>query len=158
MAPARGGGLRVLVVDDEADLLLLYRVWLQREGHQVFEAGTGREALEAARGGEIELVLLDMMLPEVDGFSVLDELASDPRTERVPVVIVSARIAADDQLRGLEAGAVAYLTKPFPIERLTTLVNSIGAMDAEERQQLRADTMVRLGPGGNGNSVTNAVN
>lgn len=137
--------MRVLVVDDEVDLLLLYRVSLECDGHDVFEAANGWDAVESARVGDFELVLLDMMLPGLDGFGVLAELARDPRTADLPVVIVSARIGVEDQIRGLESGAVAYLTKPFSIDGLRSLVSSIGAMDAKALQQLCADGLARLG-------------
>jgi len=139
-------------VDDEVDLLLLYRVSLEGDGHEVSEATNGLDAVETARVGKFELVLLDMMLPGLDGFGVLAELGRDPRTKELPVVIVSARTGVDDQIRGLESGAVAYVTKPFRINRLRSLVSSISAMDAGARNRLREDAMARLGPAGNGSS------
>lgn len=137
--------MRVLAVDDDVDLLLLYRVTLESDGHEVSEAINGRDALDMLRDGQFELVLLDMMLPGLDGFGVLAELGHNRLTNELPVVIVSARISIDDQIRGLESGAVAYLTKPFSIDRLRSLVVSIGAMDAEARRQLHRDAMARLG-------------
>lgn len=142
--------MRVLVVDDDPDLVLLFRVALESDGHDVSEATDGRHALEVALGGSFELVVLDMMLPGLDGFGVLAELGRDPRTRELPVVIVSARTSVDDQIRGLESGAVAYLTKPFRIDRLRSLVSSIGAMDPGTRHRLRDDAMARLGSTGNG--------
>ncbi|MGQ0434569.1 MAG: response regulator transcription factor [Microthrixaceae bacterium] len=143
--------MRVLAVDDDPDLLLLYRVTLESQGHEVSEATSGRDALDMLRDSQFELVLLDMMLPELDGFGVLAELGHDRLTNELPVVIVSARIGIDDQIRGLESGAVAYLTKPFSIDRLQSLVVSIGTLDAEARRQLRRGAMVRLGSTGGDN-------
>lgn len=137
--------MRILAVDDDLDLLLLYRVMLESDGHEVNQATNGSAALTAAREGDFELVLLDMMMPEIDGFGVLAAMSEDPRAGQAPVVIVSARVGVADQLRGLDAGAVAYLTKPFSIDRLRSLVSSIGAMRAEEVQSLRRDAMARLG-------------
>lgn len=136
--------MRVLAVDDDVDLLLLYRVTLETDGHDIVEATDGLKALEAARNGGFELVLLDMMLPRLDGFGVLAGLGSDPRTAELPVVIVSARISVEDQLRGLEGGALAYLTKPFSIPGLRSLVSSIGSMDPGARHRLRSDALARL--------------
>lgn len=139
--------MRVLVVDDDLDLLLLYRVLLEADGHQVSQAANGSEALSAVRDGAFDLILLDMMLPEVDGLGVLAGLAGDPRTQDVPVVIVSARVSVADQIRGLESGAVDYLTKPFSIDRLRSLVSSFDAMDREAVQLVRRAAMSRLGTG-----------
>jgi len=109
--------VRVLAVDDDVDLLLLYRVTLESDGHEVAEATTGPDALEAARAGNFEIVLLDMMLPGLDGFEVLTALGDDP------------------------------LTKPFSIERLRSLVASIGSTGTDELHQLRADALARISHG-----------
>lgn len=140
--------MRVLVVEDEADLRFLQRVTLESAGHTVLEAADGAAAIAAARTNELDLVLLDMMLPEIDGFGVLAALASDPRTESLPVVIVSARVDADDQLRGLRAGAIAYVTKPFSVDHVQLLVAELGAIGPAERQARRQDAIARLGVGG----------
>jgi CheY-like chemotaxis protein len=140
--------MRVLVVEDEADLRFLHRVTLESVGHTVLEAADGSEAITAARTHELDLVLLDMMLPEVDGFGVLAALAADPRTEHLPVVIVSARVDAGDQLRGLRAGALAYVTKPFSVDEVQLLVAALGAMGPVERQASRQDAITRLDASG----------
>ncbi len=137
--------MRVLTVDDDVDLLLLYRVTLESDGHEVSEATTGPAAVEAARAGAFDVVLLDMMLPGLDGFGVLAALSDDPTTHELPVVIVSARVGLDDQTRGLDSGAVAYLTKPFSISRLRSLVTSIGAMSRDALGELRREALARIG-------------
>lgn len=142
-APVRAG-LRILAVEDEADIRFLYRVMLEGDGHEVTEAVNGTDALALASAGAFDLVLLDMMLPDLDGFGVLSGLAADPRTSELPVVIASARIAVEDQLRGLRAGAVGYLTKPFSVDRLLGLVAEIGAMTPHERVGAREDAIARL--------------
>lgn len=141
---ASRAGLRILAVEDEADIRFLYRVMLEGDGHEVTEAVNGTDALALASAGAFDLVLLDMMLPDLDGFGVLSGLAADPRTAELPVVIASARIAVEDQLRGLRAGAVGYLTKPFSVDRLLGLVADIGAMSAGERAATREDAIARL--------------
>lgn len=142
-----GQGLRILVVEDETDILFLYRVMLEGDGHEVTEATNGLDAVALAVAGAdaFDLVLLDMMLPDLDGFGVLAALAADARTKDLPVVIASARIAVEDQLRGLRAGAVGYLTKPFSIDRLVSTVRSIGRMTAAERTRARDAAIARLG-------------
>lgn len=154
----RQGSMRVLVVDDEVDLLLLYRVSLECEGHEVVVAASGPAGLDAAVGGDFDLVLLDMMLPGLDGFGVLAELTSDPTKREPAVLIASARTSVDDQIRGLQAGAVAYLTKPFPLDVLRSLASSIGAADADGRRRLRSDALTRLGLDEGSSSSEHATN
>lgn len=141
--------MRLLAVDDEVDLLLLYRVALDHDGHDIVEATTGLEALrlarEAAPADPFDLVLLDLMLPGLDGFGVFAELKEDPATRDLPVIIVSARISVDDQIRGLQSGAVAYLTKPFSIEQLREVVRDVGAAARSDLERLRLDALRRLG-------------
>jgi DNA-binding response OmpR family regulator len=143
--------MRLLAVDDEVDLLLLYRIALETDGHEIVDATNGVDALrlarDAAASDPFDLVLLDMMLPGIDGLDVLTGLREEPATRDLPVVIASARISVDDQIRGLQSGAVAYLTKPFAIEDLRELVRSVGTLAPGELHQLRIDALQRLGAG-----------
>lgn len=152
--------MRLLAVDDEVDLLLLYRVVLDADGHEIVEATTGADALrlarEAASSEPFDLVLLDMMLPGMDGFGVLAGLAEEPATRDLPVVIVSARISVDDQIRGLESGAVAYLTKPFSIEHLRALIQDVGTRPREDLHRLRVEALDRLGGSDGASSSSSA--
>ena len=116
---------KILVVDDDPVILRLLRFNLELEGHEVREAIDGHLALELARGGWPELVLLDIMLPGMDGYTVCDELRQDPATGSLPVVMVSARAQAEDVARGHEVGASAYVTKPFDPIELVELVDSL---------------------------------
>lgn len=136
--------MRVLAVDDDKDLLLLYRVTLESDGHEVSEATSGVAALQAAHAGTFDLILLDMMLPEIDGFGVLDALGAGHLTDELAVVIVSARVGIEDQIRGLQSGAVAYLTKPFSVDVLRSLVTSLGAMDHDDLDALRSESLARI--------------
>jgi DNA-binding response OmpR family regulator len=106
-------GLRVLVVDDDPDVLLLCRLNLMSDGHLVLEASSGSDALELMYSERPDVVVLDIMMPRVDGLQVLRELREDARTKTLPIVILSARTLADDQIAGWTAGADAYVTKPF---------------------------------------------
>lgn len=141
--------MRVLVADDESDVRMLCRVALEGRGHAILEARDGAEALELIRNQRLDLALVDVMLPRLDGFELLAELDGGEGAD-VPVVLVSARVGEDDQRRGLEAGAVAYLTKPFSPPALAGLVAQIGAMAPAGRDQLRSEALDRLERRGKG--------
>lgn len=112
-------GSTVLAVDDDETIQRLLQVNLEMEGYEVVIAGDGTEALERARELHPDLILLDVMMPEVDGWEVCRRLRDDPDLEDVPVVFLSARAQEADVERGTELGADAYITKPFdPIELL----------------------------------------
>lgn len=113
--PVRSADLkgRILVVDDEAPNREILSRRLERDGHTVASAREGKEALELARGGGLDLVLLDILMPGMSGYDVLLELKSDPSTREIPVMMVSALDDLTSVVRCLEAGAADYLTKPF---------------------------------------------
>jgi two-component system phosphate regulon response regulator PhoB len=106
-------GHRVLVVDDEEDLLELIRYNLSKEGFQVHCVASGEEAISKARSLLPDVVLLDLMLPAVDGLSVCKTLKNDPQTQRIPIIMLTAKTAESDVVSGLEIGADDYITKPF---------------------------------------------
>ncbi|HEY7420849.1 MAG TPA: response regulator, partial [Gaiellaceae bacterium] len=107
----------VLLVDDERAIRTICRVNLEGDGLAVAEATDGAEALESVRSEHPSLVLLDVMMPSVDGWSVAEQLAADDETREIPVVFLSARAAQEDRLRAQELGAVGYVVKPFdPLE------------------------------------------
>jgi DNA-binding response OmpR family regulator len=112
----------VLVVDDDAKILRLVRTYLEREGLPVIEAADGRSALAQIALDEPALIVLDVMLPEVDGLSVLEALR---RTSRTPVLVVSARGSVADRIEGLEVGADDYLAKPFSPAELVIRVKRL---------------------------------
>lgn len=115
---------RVLVVDDNRiNRLKLTRV-LKTEGYDVLEAPGGKEALDALASQRIDLVLLDLLMPDVDGFQVLEKMQVDQQTRGIPVIMVTAVDEADDLKRCMEIGAVDYITKPFDIEILKERVES----------------------------------
>ena len=109
---------RVLVVDDEEGIRILCRVNLELGGFEVLEASDGVEALEKARAERPDLVFLDLMMPRMDGWQVLDELKNDASTDGIPVVILTARTSEEDQMRGWDEGILEYLAKPFNPQRL----------------------------------------
>ena len=114
--------MRVLVVEDEPDLLSALTQSLREEGYAVDSAVEGREGLFKAQGGEYDAIVLDLMLPRMDGWSVLHELR---KTKAVPVLILTARDALPDRVRGLDAGADDYLTKPFQLAELLARLRAL---------------------------------
>ncbi|MGI6491540.1 MAG: response regulator transcription factor, partial [Peptococcaceae bacterium] len=115
---------RILVVDDEKNILELVRFNLEREGYQVLVTLDGARALELARSEIPDLILLDVMLPEIDGFEVCRELRMDPATKEIPIVMLSARADEFDRVLGLELGADDYITKPFSPRELIARVRA----------------------------------
>ncbi len=129
----------VLVVDDEPDILLMLRVALEACGHQTVLAPDGEAGLSRLREGNLDCVLLDVMMPVMDGWGVLDglaELAHPP-----PVVIISARSEDRDVRRALAAGAVDYVTKPFSLPKLVELVETVTDLDAAGRDAHRVSRL-----------------
>jgi DNA-binding response OmpR family regulator len=116
---------KILVVDDEADILHFLELVLRERGYEVLTAAGGREAIIAARGGHPELILLDIMMPQMDGWEVLKLLRVDDATSEIPVAMVSARTDPKDRVLGLQEGAVDYICKPFALEDLLDKVDAI---------------------------------
>src|SRR6266576_4289695 len=115
----------VLVIDDEAPIRLLCRVNLEAEGMEVLEAADGPSGLEKARSETPDVILLDVMMPGLDGWRVAEELLDDQRTESIPIVFLTARAELRDRARGLDLGGVAYVTKPFNPVELAPLVRGL---------------------------------
>lgn len=138
-------GGTILVVDDEEDILLLCRVNLEFEGYKVVTASSGVEGLEKARELLPSLVLLDVMMPTMDGWHVLEALKADPATAGIPVVMLTARVQGEDQVRGWAGGASDYIMKPFsPVALLETLRSVLAPEDAEEAERRRARSLEKL--------------
>ena len=104
---------RVLVVDDEADLVRILQFGLEAIGYQVETASDGQEALKKARETKPDIILLDLMLPKLDGYKVCRLLKFDERYKNIPVIILSARTQEGDQLLAMEMGANRFITKPY---------------------------------------------
>jgi diguanylate cyclase (GGDEF)-like protein len=116
---------RILVVDDDPDILHFVRVNLELEGFETTTAENGRVALDAAKAAPPDLVLLDVMMPEMDGLTVLRRLRSTPATTNVPVILLTAKALAEDRVTGLNLGADDYITKPFDVEELMARVRTV---------------------------------
>ncbi len=114
---------QILVVDDEPSIVQLSRLYLEREGYQVIEAGDGKTALETIRKSHPSLVLLDIMLPELDGLEVCRTLRAEKN--QVPIIMVTARDDDVDKIVGLELGADDYLTKPFNPREMVARVKAL---------------------------------
>ena len=137
--------IRVLVIDDEAPIRLLCRVNLEAEGMSVIEAGDGPGGLELARTEEPEVILLDVMMPGLDGWRVAERLLEDPLTREIPIVFLTARADIRDRARGIDLGGLDYVTKPFnPVELASLVRTVVGAVERGEREQLRGEKVAEL--------------
>lgn len=116
---------RVLVVDDEEDLLELIRYNLSKEGYQVRCVSTGEMAIREARHNLPDLILLDLLLPAVDGLAVCKILKNDPQTQHIPIMMVTAKTEEADVVSGLELGADDYITKPFSPRVLLARIRAV---------------------------------
>jgi DNA-binding response OmpR family regulator len=116
---------RILVVDDDENILNLERTILEQKGFDVTPASGGAEALGILAEGHFDLVLLDVMMPEVDGFTVCRKIKEDPRLKDVPVIFLTARGGGEALAEGFESGAVMYINKPFTANKLLTIVNTM---------------------------------
>ena len=113
----------VLVVEDDADIRVMVANSLRAAGHTAMVAATGRAGLELARRSAPDVVILDMMLPDMAGAAVVEALTSGASTRRIPIIILSARAAESDRIKGLELGAEDYVTKPFSPRELVLRAN-----------------------------------
>ena len=136
---------RVLVIDDEAPIRLLCRVNLEAAGMEVSEAEDGPAGLAVARVEAPDVILLDVMMPGMDGWQVLEELLDDERTSGIPIVFLTARAELRDQARGLELGGVDYVTKPFdPVELAPLVQRLLDRVAAGEGQEFRRQRLAEL--------------
>ena len=136
---------RVLVIDDEAPIRLLCRVNLEAEGMQVLEAADGPAGLAKARAEGPDVVLLDVMMPGLDGWRVAEELLDDPRTESIPIVFLTARAELRDRARAIDLGGIDYVTKPFnPVELAPLVGELLDRVARGERDALRREKLTEL--------------
>jgi DNA-binding response OmpR family regulator len=131
-------GLRVLVAEDEERLRKIVRTYLQRDGYEVLEAKNGQEAIDLLDENAVDLVILDVMMPEVDGWSVLRQLRSE---SDLPVIMLTARGDEEDKLFGFELGAEDYMTKPFSPRELMARVRVV----MKRREKRAAESFVKMG-------------
>ena len=137
----------VLVVDDEADIRELVRLNLELDGHEVILAADGNEAIEYAVGEHPDCVVLDVMMPEKDGWTVLSEMKSsiDPVIAEIPVIMLTARADDMDRIRGSIEGAIRYLTKPFsPSELRDEVRAALEGDEPQKRRKVQTDALEQL--------------
>jgi len=136
---------RVLVIDDEAPIRLLCRVNLEAEGMQVLEAADGPSGLATARAELPDLILLDVMMPGLDGWGVAEQLLEGEDTAGIPIIFLTARAEFRDRARGLDIGGVDYITKPFNPVELAPLVRSLlERLERGDREELRREKLSEL--------------
>ncbi|TIX32050.1 MAG: response regulator, partial [Mesorhizobium sp.] len=137
---------RILVVDDIPANVRLLEVRLLAEYFEVLTATNGMDAIETCENGKVDVVLLDVMMPDMDGFEVCRRLKSDPATSHIPVVMITALDQVSDRVRGLEAGADDFLTKPANDLQLMTRVKSLVRLKTlTDELRLRASTTRNIG-------------
>jgi DNA-binding response OmpR family regulator len=136
---------KVLVIDDEAPIRLLCRVNLEAEKMQVLEAADGESGLEITRAEKPDVVLLDVMLPGMDGWQVAERLVEDEATNQIPLIFLTARAELRDRARGLELGGIDYITKPFnPLELAPVIEGLLERVRRGERDDLRREKIAEL--------------
>jgi two-component system alkaline phosphatase synthesis response regulator PhoP len=116
---------KILAVDDERHIVRLVQVNLERQGYEVVTAFDGKEALEKVSSEQPDLIVLDVMMPYMDGFEVLQNLKRDPNTRDIPVIMLTAKAQDADVFRGWQSGVDCYLTKPFNPMELIAFVKRI---------------------------------
>ncbi len=136
---------RILIVEDEPDLAELLAYNLRAQGHELEWAATGAAALAKARDFRPDLVLLDLMLPDIGGHEVIRTLKEDPAHARTAVVMVTARGEEEDRVKGLELGADDYVVKPFAVKELVLRVKAVLRRLAQEAPEAAAGTVMRAG-------------
>jgi DNA-binding response OmpR family regulator len=134
----------VLVIDDDEPVRLLCRLDLSYEGFEVVEARDGAEGLDMATEQHPDVIVLDRMMPVMDGLTVLRELGRNVETSTIPVLMLTARALPSDKLDSWIAGAAAHLDKPFAIQELTDTVRRLAQMTPDELRAHRADMLTRV--------------
>lgn len=128
---------RILIVDDEPATLKLLKMNLELDGHSAFLASDGATALKRIEAESPDLVLLDIMMPVMDGWEVLRRLGETPLKHPVRVIIMTAKVGERDIARGLDLGAHEYVTKPFDLDELMDMIREILSLPAEELEKRR---------------------
>jgi CheY-like chemotaxis protein len=128
------GKARILIVEDDVDIGTMLKIYFQSQGYDIDHALRGSEALEKTRHGMPHLIVLDIMLPDIDGYEVCRTLRTNTRTSHIPVIFLTQKDERSDKLQGLELGADDYITKPFDIEELRLRVQN--AIARSERESL----------------------
>jgi DNA-binding response OmpR family regulator len=136
---------KVLVIDDEAPIRLLCRVNLEAEGMSVLEANDGPSGLAQVGAERPDVILLDVMMPGLDGWAVAEVLLDGEETADIPIIFLTARAEFRDRARGLDIGGVDYITKPFnPVELAPLVRGVLHRLERGERDELRREKLTEL--------------
>lgn len=139
-----GGGRKILVIDDEPGIVEIVETNLEGDGFLVISASNGKEGLEKIKNEGPELVVLDVMMPEMDGWEVLRRVEQDPDTAGLPVIMLTAKAADEDYIHGLEEGAVEYITKPFyPQELVNRIKITLMVLNPRMRDERRRNLIAK---------------
>ena len=150
---------RILIVDDDVDSLKLIGLMLQRQGYEIIVANSGQQALGKANVEHPDLIILDIMMPDMDGYEVCRRLRRDSVTQAIPIIMFTAKTMVDDKVAGFEAGADDYLTKPTHPAELASRVKAVLARSAAQRRpQNDAVAMGFMGAKGGVGTTTLAIN
>lgn len=136
---------KILVVDDVPENVRLLEAVLVSRGYEVVTANDGLAALERVQTAEPDLILLDVMMPGLDGWRVAEALLEDDRTNEIPIIFLTARAEFRDRARGLDIGGVDYVTKPFnPLDLAPLVRELLGRIERGERDELRGEKLAEL--------------
>ncbi|MGD2158440.1 MAG: response regulator, partial [Anaerolineales bacterium] len=125
---------KILIVDDDVNTLRLLGMMLENKGYEIFAAKGGNDALSIAQNELPSLIILDVMMPDMDGYETAQHLRNDPRTKKIPIVMFTAKTEIDDKIMGLESGADVYLTKPLRPREIIAQINAILSRTQPEPQ------------------------
>ncbi|BCA55919.1 DNA-binding response regulator in two-component regulatory system with PhoR [Nitrospira sp. KM1] len=140
----QNGIKKILVVEDERDILQLVKLYLEKEGYRVVAAANGTEGLKLAKSEKPDLLVLDLMLPEIDGLEVCKRLRASAETALLPIIMLTAKAEESDTVIGLELGADDYVTKPFSPKALVARVKAM--FRRLDRSHTDSPTVYRYGP------------
>ncbi len=124
MTEKKNGKSRILIIDDDEDILDITRAFLESRGYDVLQASTGKEALKVVSESRPNLVLLDVMMPKMDGFWLCRVLKSDPKLQHIPIIFLTAKDDAQSRMEGQKCGGDDYLTKPFDLDALNLRIKA----------------------------------
>lgn len=113
---------KVLIIDDETDVLVLLGMRLRQQGYETLTASCGEDGLQVIKEQRVDVILLDIMMPGIDGYEVLKQLKADPATKNIPVIMVSAKKQAEDIQKAKTLGAADYVGKPIDFQRLLNII------------------------------------
>jgi phosphate regulon transcriptional regulator PhoB len=137
---------RILVIEDDPDIVELLRYNLEKEDYQVSAATDGKAGLEMVRRGSVDLLILDLMLPQLSGIEVCKEIRRNAELESLPIIMLTARGEETDRVLGLELGADDYVTKPFSVREMTARVKALLRRSERDKEPAEPEETLVIGP------------